>query len=286
MSITLYTATGCIRCRLVRQLLKERGLSYQEHDALVGGKEAFRSFYQAKRQRIYRGPDGVEFPIYSDNEVLRQGLPAVVAHLMAGASLNGFFTPGRKHGQWIDGVDVSGGDPAHGKEFLEVLTYLKTQGFKIQVDTNGLNADLLATVIDHNLADYIIMEVKGALDLHSLLLQQPVEPGEIEKTIKAVSKFGEYRFVTTIAPIVRQPGDPPEISYITPEEVAQAAKLVQTATGDNRQPYRLRFIDPKNANDERLRTWEALTPGERFKYRTQARKHQFKTEIWQDQDPC
>ena len=286
MSITLYTATGCIRCRLIRQLLKERGLTYQEYDALAEGKEAFRSFYQTNRQKIYRGTEGVEFPLYCDGDVIRQGLPAVVAHLMAGTSLSGFFSPGRRHGQWIDGVDVSGGDPVNGKEFLEILTYLKNQGFKIQLDTNGVNADLLATVIEQNLADYIIVEVKGALDLYSLRLPQPVEPAEIEKTIRAVSKFSQYHFVTTIAPIVRQPGDPPGISYLTPEEVAQAAKLVQTATGDNRQPYRLRFIDPKNSNDERLRTYEALTPGERFKYRTQARKHQFKTEIWQDQDPC
>ena len=57
------------------------------------------------------------------------------------------------------------------------------------------------------------------------------------------------------------------------------------ATGDNRQPYRLRFFDPKDADDERLRTCDALTPGERFKYRTQARKYQFKTEIWYDQNP-
>ncbi len=60
MSITLYTATSCIRCRLVRQLLKERGLTYHDYDALAEGKEAFRSFYQANRQRINRGPDGVE----------------------------------------------------------------------------------------------------------------------------------------------------------------------------------------------------------------------------------
>ena len=286
MTKTLYTATGCIRCRLVRQLLEERGLTYRDYDALAEGKDAFRSFYQANRQRIYRGPDGIEFPIFYDNDVIRQGLPEVAAYLMAGSSLSGFFTTGQRHGQWIDGVDVSGGDPANGKEFLEVLAYLKNQGFKIQVDTNGVNADLLATVIEHNLADYILMEVKGALDLYSLLLPQPVEPTEIEKTIRTVSTFSQYHFFTNIAPIVRQPGDPPEISYMTPEEVAQAAKLIQTATGNNRQPYRLQFIDPENAKDLQLRSCEALAQGERFKYRTQARKHQFKTEIWQDQDHC
>jgi pyruvate formate lyase activating enzyme len=282
MSITLFTATGCVRCRMVRQFLKERGLTYRDHDALGEGKEAFRSFYQANRQKIYRGADGIEFPLYCDGDVIRQGLPGVIAHLVAGPSLNGFFTHGRKPGQWIDGIDVSGGDPAYGEEFLEVLIYLKKQDFKIQIDTNGLNADLLASVIDHKLADCVIMEVKGSLDLYGLILQQPVDSAEIEKSIILVSKLSEYRFITIIAPIVRQPGDPPEVSYITPEEVAQAAKLIKTATGDNRQPYGLRLFDPKTSDDEGLRTCEALNQSTLFKYRTQARKHQFKTEIMKD----
>jgi pyruvate formate lyase activating enzyme len=267
---------------MVRQFLKDRGLTYRDHDALGEGKEAFRSFYQANRQKIYRGAEGVEFPLYCDGEVIRQGLPGVIAHLVAGPSLNGFFTHGRKHGQWIDGIDVSGGDPAYGEEFLEVLIYLKKQGFMIQIDTNGLNADLLSSVIEHKLADCVIMEVKGSLDLYGFLFPLPVDPPEIEKSIILVSKFSEHRFFTTITPIVRQPGDPPEISYITPAEVAETAKLIRTVTDDNRQPYGLRFFDPKTSDDERLRTCEALSPSALFKYRTQARKHQFKTEILKD----
>jgi pyruvate formate lyase activating enzyme len=88
--------------------------------------------------------------------------------------------------------------------------------------------------------------------------------------------------VTTIAPIVRQAGNSPQVSYLTPEEVAQAAKLIETVTNDNRQPYWLRFLDPKDSDDEHVRLFEALSPTERFKYRSRARQHQFKTEIWQD----
>jgi hypothetical protein len=100
----------------------------------------------------------------------------------------------------------------------------------------------------------------------------------IKPTVKrytAVRMVLNFPFIA----IVRQPGDPPEISYITPEEVAQAAQLIETATGDNRQPYGLRFLDPKNADDERLRTCEALSSSALFQYRTLARKYQFKTEI-------
>ena len=97
MSITLYTATGCVRCRMVRQFLEERGLIYNNLDALNEGKQPFRSFYQTNRQAIYRGAEGVEFPVYCDGNVIRQGLPAVLAYLIAGTSLDGFFTQARKH---------------------------------------------------------------------------------------------------------------------------------------------------------------------------------------------
>jgi hypothetical protein len=87
-------------------------------------------------------------------------------------------------------------------------------------------------VIERKLADCILMEVKGPLDLYGLLLQQPVDPAEAEKSINMVSGYNEHLFVTTIAPIVRHPGDPTNISCLTPEEVADAAKLIKTASGE------------------------------------------------------
>ena len=115
---------------MVRQFLRARGLTYNTQDAPGKGKESFRSFYKANLYKIYHGEEGVEFPHYCYGDVIRQGLPGVIAHLVAGPSLNGFFTHGRKHGQWIEGIHLSGGDPAYGEEFLEVLIYLKNRASK------------------------------------------------------------------------------------------------------------------------------------------------------------
>jgi glutaredoxin/pyruvate-formate lyase-activating enzyme len=282
MTITLYSATGCVRCKIARQFLNERGLTFQDYDALGEGKQAFRSFYQENRQSIYRGPEGVEFPIFCDGEVIRQGLPAVVAHLIGGPALNGFFKPGNLHGQWLDGIHISDGAPSSGEKLLEVLAYLKKQNFKIQIDTNGLNANLLASILEHSLADRVVMEVKGPPELYSLVLNQPVNPAELEKSIALVSKCSDYLFFTTIAPVTRQGGGPTQISYITPAEIAQTAALIKKAAGDNRQPYRLRFVDPQGSGGDNLHALEALPQNVRFRYRTEARRHQFKTEILKD----
>ena len=279
MIANLYSAPGCVRCATIRQLLSNRGLQYREHDVLGEGRQNFREFYQSNRKKIFRGPEGIEFPIFFDGNVILQGLPMVAAHLIAGPTLKGFFSHGVRHGQWVDGIHISDGDPACGDDFLQVLTYLKERGFKIQVDTNGLNADLLEAVFERQLADYAVMEVKGPMDLYALILQRPVDPAEIEKSIAVVSKFDGYSFFTTIAPVERQSGAPEQISYITPEEVAETASLIKTATGDSRQPYGLRFFDPKTSEDARLHKFEPLTQTALLRYRTLVRKHQFKTEI-------
>ena len=99
MPITIYSAKGCLRCKIVKQFLDDSGLTYEDVDALDEGRETFRTFYQTRRRQIYRGPDGVEFPIISDGEVICQGLPMVLGYLTAGLVLSGFFKPGILHGQ-------------------------------------------------------------------------------------------------------------------------------------------------------------------------------------------
>lgn len=278
MAITIYSVKGCLRCKIVKKLLQDNGQTYRDCDALGEGRETFKKFYQNNRKKIHRGPDGVEFPIICDDEIVRQGLPMVVAHLFAGPALDGFFKSGQLHGEWIDGIYASGGDPAHGEQFLEVLYYFKKQKLKLQIETNGVNAHVLAQVLEQGLADRVVMEVKGPLELYEALIEQPVDPEEIKKSIVLVSQCDDYYFYSSISPIIRKKGELEHIRYISPEEIAGAANLIQTVTGDNKQPYRLMAFDPKAAENKRLQECEVLAKNELFKYKAKARKHQFKTE--------
>jgi len=279
MPITIYSAPGCLRCKIVKQFLDDSGRTYQDVDALGDGRENFGTFYRNQRDQIHRGPDGVEFPVFSEGEIVRQGLLGVLAYLIAGPNLKGFFKPGLLHGQWVDGIHISGGDPAHGDTLLEVLALLKKQRLKLQIETNGVNAALLEQVLERGLADRVIMEVKGSLKLYDSLIAQPVNPQEIKKSIARVSKCADYHFYTTIAPVTAQKDEIDQFSYITPKEIAEAALLIKEAAGDNRQPYRLKAFDPRTADDPKLKGCKALAQNELFKYRTMARKHQFKTEL-------
>jgi pyruvate formate lyase activating enzyme len=278
MSITIYSAPGCLRCKIVKQYLTDSRRTFQDFDALGDAKEGFKSFYRENREKIYRGPEGVEFPIFCEEEIIRQGLPPVVAYLMAGSALNGFFKPGLLHGQWIDGIHVSGGDPARSQAFLEVLIFLKKQYLKLELETNGVNAALLEQALDQGLVDRVVMDVIGPAKLYESIVPG-VDPDDIGKSIALTSKCEDYYFYSTVAPIIRTEGDLEQYGYITPEEIGAAAQLIKNAAGDSKQPYRLKAFDPQAAQDPRLKEFEALPKNELFKYRTMARRFQFKTEI-------
>ncbi len=278
MSITIFSAPGCLRCKIVKQYLADAERDFQDSDALGEAKERFKAFYRNNRGKIHRRADGVEFPILCEGETLKQGLPMVLGYLIAGSALDGFFRPGLLHRQWIDGIYVSGGNPVQAQAFIEVLLFLKRQNLKLEIETSGLNAALLEQVLEQRLADRVVMEVKGPVELYALLRPR-VGPEEIKKSIALVSKSESYYFYTTIAPIVREMADGEQAGYISPQEVGAAAELIKIAAGDSKQPYRLRAFDPRTAEDAKLKDFEPLSKNELFKYRTMARKHQFKTEL-------
>ena len=51
MSITLYTAPDCIRCRIVKAFLQDKGMAYDTVD-FKEQKNEFNTFYRAHRPEI------------------------------------------------------------------------------------------------------------------------------------------------------------------------------------------------------------------------------------------
>jgi len=125
MSATLYTATGCARCKITKRYIKEHGFDFEAFDFKAKGKDAFAKFYCANRSSIYRDRDEVAFPVFTDGSVIRQGVSVVVGYLLAGTKLEGFVGRNVLHGEWIDGFNISGGNPAHSTDLIALLRCLK-----------------------------------------------------------------------------------------------------------------------------------------------------------------
>ena len=82
MSITLYTAPDCIRCKIVKAFLAERNIEYGTVDFKENAQE-FNTFYRTNRKAIYRNPEGVEFPLFFDGETVKQGSGEIIAYLLS-----------------------------------------------------------------------------------------------------------------------------------------------------------------------------------------------------------
>ncbi|MGI6227750.1 MAG: hypothetical protein ACOYJ1_16035, partial [Peptococcales bacterium] len=206
MEITIYTATGCARCKIVKAVMEERGISYIEKDMKAEGKEEFQAFYKANRSAIFRGPDGIEFPIIYDGENIRQSIGASIAFLYSGKKLDGFFTPGILHKEWVDGIHVSGGNPEYAEEFLTVLRYLKDHNMKLQMDTNGKNSAILQKILDENLADVMIMNVLGPQELYSQIAGEEIDIDDVKASLAIIANFPKFKVETVVTPVVRQDG--------------------------------------------------------------------------------
>ena len=276
MTRQIYSATGCARCHITKRFMKENGMDCEEYDIKADGKDAFAKFYRVHRAEIYRDKDGVEFPVYTDGSVIRQGVSAVIGHLMAGNGLDGFIGRSTLHGEWIDGFNISAGDPSRARDLLKVMAYLKQNGLKILLTTDGRNPEVLKAVLDEHLGNRMVMEVKGPADLYEALAGEPIDPNALETSIRLAAQFPAYQFYTILAPMISKDDT---IRYLTPEEIGETAKTIEKAAGSKKHPYELRPFDPDRAVDDRLRSAEPLPASAFFKYRTSARQYMVTTQI-------
>lgn len=280
MVFTIYTATGCTRCKIVKQFMAKQGIAFEEYDMKAEGKEPFQKFYAAHRKEIFRGPDGIEFPLLTDGTAIRQGIGASIGFLQGGHNLDGFFSVGTLHQEWVDGIHVSGGNPAYADDFLAVLRYIKIENnMKLQIDTNGSNSAILEQILAENLADVMIMQVVGPKELYSQIVGQPVDLADIEKSMALTVQFPRHQFQTTVVPVVREDGD---ISYLTKEEIGSTAKFIADATGSMKNPYLIKLFNPKQCQDQRFKSVAAMTADALLPYRTAARKYQVFVEVEKD----
>ena len=276
MNLTLFSAAGCARCAIAKNVLREKGRAFEEHDAVGDGKDRFARFYRANRAHVRRGSEGIEFPVLVDGDVVRQGVAAAVAWIEAGSRLDGFFVPGDPVKGWAGGIEVSGGDPAAAEDLVRSLGVLKGSGLKLELRTDGRNPEVLQRLQEAGLGDRVVMEVKGPPARYA----GSPGPEDVGRSMAVAGRFPEHRFETTVAPYVplgAGPEAPPV--YPAPEEIAATARWLAETTGSPKQPYLLRRFDPSGCADERLRSVAPLPPEALVRYRSAARRHLVFTEI-------
>ena len=67
----------------------------------------------------------------------------------------------KKRAGMLDGVCISGGEPTLHRDLPALISRIKELGYDIKLDTNGTNPDMIRSLLDNNLLDYIAMDIKA-----------------------------------------------------------------------------------------------------------------------------
>ena len=128
----------------------------------------------------------------------------------------------------IEGVVVTGGEPVIHKDLPEFLKRIKDMGFKVKLDTNGSDPDMIEHLLREHLLDYIAVDLKTSPHKYNTLTDVKNIEELIQKTIRwTMLSTVPYEFRTTCVPGV-----------VDEEDIITIGRLVRGARRFCLQQYR------------------------------------------------
>ncbi len=271
MGITLYTAPNCIRCKIVKSFLAERGQPYDIVD-FKGDAETFNTFYRTNRKAIYRNPEGVEFPLFHDGKVIKQGSGEVIAYLLSGHLLEACVTRSDMlHGK-IAGLYPSQCPDGQEENFMNLVEHLAVGGLQVWLQTDGRKPELLEHLL--RIRDvHVICNVIGGPEVTAKIFGGVASKEELAKTIELVcgTADGIVRFLVIPLP------DGDGWAWPKREDAVEAAKMVAMACDQPTLPYGITPITREMAWD--MHGLDPLPEQNLLLYRSAARQYLFKADI-------
>jgi len=147
----------------------------------------------------------------------------------------------KKRAGLIKGFVISGGEPTLQSSLVEFVDQIKSLGYKVKLDTNGSNLDVVKKLIEDELIDYIAIDLKSPFDKYNKICDGSADGDIARKTIEYVVKSQiKYEIRTTMIP------------QITGDEMLDAIrelpKLSRYAIQQYVKPQHLRECDRFKAN--------------------------------------
>lgn len=100
----------------------------------------------------------------------------------------------------LDGVCITGGEPTLHKDLPDFIGKIKDLGLLVKLDSNGTNPDMLRSLIDNKLVDYIAMDIKQSKEKYNTIASmKSFDIYPIQKSIDVLMENKvPYEFRTTI----------------------------------------------------------------------------------------
>lgn len=147
----------------------------------------------------------------------------------------------RKRKGLLDGVCITGGEPTLQPGLVDLVKAIKAEGFLVKLDTNGTRPQVLKTLLEEKLVDYVAMDIKNSPALYGKTVGVPgVTLDNIEKSIQLLMEgAAEYEFRTTVMDELH-----------SEKEMEDIGRWLQQLGGDT-QPARF-FLQPYADRDSVL----------------------------------
>ncbi len=102
----------------------------------------------------------------------------------------------------LEGVVITGGEPTLQKDLVPFCARIKQMGYKLKLDTNGTQPDIVETLLRKKLVDFISMDIKTSLENYHLVVSKTPNPKFDAKNILncirlLMTKAPAYEFRTT-----------------------------------------------------------------------------------------
>ena len=109
----------------------------------------------------------------------------------------------------LEGVCISGGEPALNPDLPDFLQQIKALDYSVKLDTNGCDPARLAEILNQGLVDYVAMDVKNAPARYAETVGIPgFNPAPVEESIRLLRKSTvDYEFRTTLVRELHRPED-------------------------------------------------------------------------------
>ncbi|MBN1289230.1 MAG: anaerobic ribonucleoside-triphosphate reductase activating protein [Actinobacteria bacterium] len=149
---------------------------------------------------------------------------------------------------WIEGICITGGEPCLHEDLPELCSKLKGEGIGVKLDTNGSFPDMLGTLINDKLIDYVAMDVKAPLETTAYRNSSGNKRDDlvqlIDKSIDIIMSSGiKHEFRTTVVPMIH-----------SPSEIEKIAMRIRGA-----QKYYLQYFSPGTTLDSRYSSLKPFT---------------------------
>ncbi|MFH0951208.1 MAG: anaerobic ribonucleoside-triphosphate reductase activating protein [bacterium] len=106
----------------------------------------------------------------------------------------------RRRGK-LDAIVITGGEPTLHSDLPEFIKKIRSFGFKIKLDTNGTNPQMLTTLLAEQLLDYLAMDFKAPAEKYEAVVGVKADFEKIKESVKIIMNSGlPYEFRTTVVP--------------------------------------------------------------------------------------